>query len=79
MTEFTTRGVNSEYRGKGAGTKILQYLIQEYVEEKNQTLGLLVNAGNTVAKGLYLKMGFKRVGMKILRGKEMVHLQINSN
>lgn len=69
-------GVNPDYRGKGAGTKMLQYLIEDYVEKKNQTLGLLVGEDNTVARRLYSKMGFKPVGKKVLRGKEMMHLQI---
>ncbi|WP_417785849.1 GNAT family N-acetyltransferase [Tenacibaculum sp.] len=69
-------GVNPSYQGKGVGSKVLKFLIDEYVHKKNETLGLLVDKENPNAKKLYLKLGFKVVGNKILAGKEMEHLQI---
>ncbi|WP_440122140.1 GNAT family N-acetyltransferase [Tenacibaculum sp. Ill] len=69
-------GVNPNYQGKGIGSKILQFLINEYVHKKNETLGLLVDKENPNARKLYLKLGFKVVGEKVLAGKEMEHLQI---
>lgn len=69
-------GVNPDYQGKGIGSKMLQFLIDEYVHKKNETLGLLVDKDNPNAKKLYLKLGFKIVGKKTLAGKEMEHLQI---
>ncbi|MFT7898464.1 N-acetyltransferase [Tenacibaculum ascidiaceicola] len=69
-------GVNPSYQGKGVGSKVLKFLINEYVHKKNETLGLLVDKENPNAKKLYLKLGFKVVGNKILAGKEMEHLQI---
>jgi ribosomal protein S18 acetylase RimI-like enzyme len=69
-------GVNPSYQGKGVGSKILKFLIDEYVYKKNETLGLLVDKENPNAKKLYLKLGFKVIGNKILAGKEMEHLQI---
>ncbi|MDO6674885.1 GNAT family N-acetyltransferase [Tenacibaculum sp. 1_MG-2023] len=69
-------GVNPSFQGKGVGSKILQFLIDEYVHKKNETLGLLVDKDNPNAKKLYLKLGFKVVGKKTLVDKEMEHLQI---
>jgi ribosomal protein S18 acetylase RimI-like enzyme len=70
-------GVNPKYQGKGIGSKILQFLIDEYVTKNNQTLGLLVEEDNPNAKKLYLKLGFKSVGEKTLVGKKLEHLQIS--
>ncbi|MHC9090086.1 GNAT family N-acetyltransferase [Tenacibaculum sp. IMCC1] len=69
-------GVNPSYQGKGVGSKILTFLIDEYVHKKSETLGLLVDKDNPNAKKLYLKLGFKVVGRKTLANKEMEHLQI---
>jgi len=58
------------------GTKLLQFLIQEYVEKQGLTLGLLVDNDNPNAKRLYEKIGFRVVGEKTLVGHAMEHLQI---
>lgn len=71
-----TLGVNKKYQGKGIGSKILNFLIDEYVHQKQLTLGLLVDDYNPLAKKLYLKLGFQPVGKKKLLGKNMEHLQI---
>lgn len=68
-------GVDAEYQGKGLGSKMLEYLIQEFVHNRKQTLGLLVDKNNPQAKRLYLKMGFQITGEKTLAGKQMEHLQ----
>lgn len=47
--------VNSKYRGKGFGTKILEYVIKNY-----DIKDLIVTPSNKVAISLYEKMGFKR-------------------
>ncbi|MDA6072505.1 GNAT family N-acetyltransferase [Flavobacterium sp. AC] len=70
-------GINPNHQGKGIGSKILQFLIEEYVTKNKQTLGLLVEEGNPGAKKLYLKLGFKPVGVKTLVGKTLEHLQIS--
>ena len=70
-------GVNSKFQGKGIGSKILRFLIDEYVIKNNQTLGLLVEEDNPLAKNLYLKLGFQVVGEKTLVGKRLEHLQIS--
>ncbi len=69
-------GVNPNYQGKGIGSKMLQFLIDAYVHKHKQTLGLLVDEENPNAKRLYLKLGFKAVGKKVLVGKNMEHLQL---
>ncbi|MFD1605607.1 GNAT family N-acetyltransferase [Flavobacterium artemisiae] len=69
-------GVNPNYQGKGIGSKILKFLIEEYVHKNKQTLGLLVEEDNPLAKNLYLKIGFEIVGEKTLVGKKLEHLQI---
>lgn len=69
-------GVNPKCQGRGIGSKVLQFLIDLYVIEKQQALGLLVEEDNPNAKKLYLKLGFKPVGQKILVGKKLEHLQI---
>ncbi|MBS7254147.1 GNAT family N-acetyltransferase [Flavobacterium branchiicola] len=70
-------GVNPKHQGKGIGSKILRFLIDEFVHKNNQTLGLLVEEENPNAKKLYLKLGFKPVGEKTLVGKKLEHLQLN--
>ena len=55
-------GVNPKQQGKGLGAQLLQFLIDEYVANRNGTLGLLVDKDNPNAKKLYLKLGFKILG-----------------
>lgn len=71
-----TLGVNPNHHGRGIGSKILQFLIDEYVTKRGQTLGLLVDEENPTAKRLYIRLGFKPAGTKVLLGKPMEHLQI---
>lgn len=70
-------GVDPNQQGKGVGSKILQFLINEYVIHNRQTLGLLVDEGNPSARKLYLKLGFKPIAKKYFLGKGMEHLQIS--
>ena len=51
-------------------------MIDEYVHRQHKILGLLVDDDNPDAKKLYLKLGFKPAGPKILFGKQLAHLQI---
>jgi ribosomal protein S18 acetylase RimI-like enzyme len=71
-----TLAVSPDHQGKGIGTSLLQFVIDEHVLKKNYTLGLLVDESNPDAKRLYLKLGFKSVGRKMIFGKNMEHLQI---
>lgn len=68
--------VNPSQQGKGIGSKMLNFLIDEYVNKNNEVLGLLVDKNNPQAKKLYIKSGFEVVGDTIFAGKEMEHLQI---
>lgn len=68
-------GVDPKLQGKGIGSQLLQFLIDEYVHNNGQILGLLVDKENPGAKKLYLKLGFRVVGEKTLVGKQMEHLQ----
>lgn len=70
-------GVDPDQQGKGIGSKLLQFLIGEYVTRLQQTLGLLVDGENPNAKRLYLKLGFKVINQKNFAGKKMEHLQIS--
>ena len=69
-------GVDPDQQGNGMGTKLLQFIIDQYVNKRNQTLGLLVDEENQNAKRLYIKLGFKSAGKKVLLGKDLEHLQI---
>ena len=70
--------VSPHQQGKGLGSKLFQFLIDEYVYKRNGTLGLLVDKENPNAKKLYLKLGFEIVGEKKLAGKSMEHLQFKN-
>ena len=70
-------GVSQEHQGKGIGSRMLIHLIEEYAEKQGFTLGLLVEKENPAAKRLYERLGFKKVGEKMLVGKEMEHMQFN--
>lgn len=72
-------GVNTVWQGKGVGSKLFDFLIDEYVHKRKKTLGLLVDNNNPKAKKLYLKLGFEITGEKILTGKKMIHLQFKNN
>jgi len=74
-----TLGVHPDQQGKGIGTQLLEFLIDEYVRKRGKTVGLLVDEENPNAKRLYLKLGFKCVGKKVLVGKRLEHLQIKGS
>lgn len=68
--------VNVNAQGKGIGSEILNFLINEYVITQKKTLGLLVDNDNPRARNLYLKLGFQFIKHKSLAGKTLAHLQI---
>ena len=72
-------GVSKSFQGRGIGSEILKFLINEYVIRQKHTLGLLVDEENVHAKKLYLKLGFYSVNHILLTGKKMEHLQISNN
>jgi ribosomal protein S18 acetylase RimI-like enzyme len=69
--------VNPAFQGQGVGSKMLLFLIDEYVQRQQNTLGLLVDADNPSAKKLYLRLGFQSVDYRTLAGKPMEHLQFS--
>lgn len=71
-----TLGVHPNQQGKGIGAKLLRHVINYYVYENKQAVGLLVDEDNLNAQRLYLKLGFEPVGELVLEGKHMIHLQI---
>lgn len=68
-------GVNPNMQGKGIGSEIFRFLIDEYVIKQGKTLGLLVDNDNPKAEKLYLKLGFQTIKEKTLVGKTLKHLQ----
>jgi ribosomal protein S18 acetylase RimI-like enzyme len=68
--------VDSNYRGQGFGSKLLEFLIEEFVGKKSQVFGLLVEKENFNAKKLYKKTGFKFVNDQLLMGKVLEHWQV---
>lgn len=68
-------GVNPDKQGRGIGSIMLKFLIDEYVHKQKETLGLLVDKENPNAQRLYLKLGFEIVGDKFFAGKKLNHLQ----
>lgn len=71
-------GVAPSQQGKGIGSKMLSFLIEEIVHKQGQTLGLLVDKTNPAAKKLYAKLGFEYVEDKELLGFAMEHLQVKA-
>ncbi len=69
-------GVATNQQGKGVGSKLLSFLIDEIVLKNGATLGLLVDKTNPQAKKLYLKLGFQFVADKELLGFSLEHLQL---
>lgn len=69
-------GVNPKCQGTGVGTKMLEFVVDEYVKKRKEILGLLVDEDNAAAKALYAKVGFKPVGEISLRGIKMKRLQV---
>jgi ribosomal protein S18 acetylase RimI-like enzyme len=69
--------VDRHYRGQGFGLKLLEFLIEEFVEKKNQVFGLLVEKENFNAKKLYQKMGLEYVNEQTLMGKKLEHWQVS--
>ena len=71
-------GINTNFQGRGIGSKLFNFLIEEFVEKQQKNLGLLVDIDNPKAEKLYKKLGFKKVGEKQLSGKNFNHLQIKA-
>jgi len=71
-------GVSPAHQGKGIGSQLLQFVINEKVKTGGGTIGLLVDKTNPGAKRLYLNLGFVPVGEKTLLGISLEHLQLET-
>ncbi|ERJ59513.1 GNAT family N-acetyltransferase [Sphingobacterium paucimobilis] len=70
-----TIAVSSLAQGKGIGKLLINYVIDEFVNKKQEVLGLLVDFDNPNAKRLYEKMGFVVQREISIFGKRMEHMQ----
>jgi ribosomal protein S18 acetylase RimI-like enzyme len=52
--------VEKEYRKQGIGTNMIQYVINFAKRQGVDSVELLVNEDNEIAKKLYSKLGFKK-------------------
>ena len=68
--------VKPSHRGRGFGTELFSFLVSEFVINRKQTLGLLVDKDNHNAQKLYKKMGFTYVNDHKLMDKNLEHWQV---
>lgn len=59
--------VKEEFRGKGYGTKLINKAIKLAQKQKIDSIELIVNKDNRVAKKLYEKAGFKKTNKDYYR------------
>ncbi len=71
-----TLGVNPNFQGKGIGSSLINYIIENISSEKNKAVGLLVDLDNPNAKRLYERLGFQKIKDKPLVGKVLEHMQV---
>ncbi|ADX66898.1 MULTISPECIES: GNAT family N-acetyltransferase [Weeksella] len=71
-----TLGVNPDFQGKGIGSTLIKYVIENISSENNKAVGLLVDIDNPHAKRLYERLGFQKLGDKLLVGKVLEHMQV---
>ena len=58
-------GVHPDYRGRGIGRAVVTAGIAYLVERGASVVELEVDAENTPARELYLKLGFRKVGRSV--------------
>ena len=63
-TDMMNIAVHPDYRKQGIATELIEALIQVLKERGSHSLMLEVRESNDPAKELYLKMGFKLVGIR---------------
>lgn len=61
---ITNIAIHPKYRGAGAGSFILESLIEICSKDDINTLTLEVRKSNTIAQNLYNKFGFKEEGIR---------------
>ncbi len=61
---ITNIAVDEEYRGLGAGDRLLEGLVNLCIDRNVRAMTLEVRRSNEVAKSLYKKYGFKEYGIR---------------
>lgn len=59
--------VNKNYRRKGVGTTLMNEAIKIAKNRRVDSIELVVNSDNTVAKRLYQKVGFEKTNKEYYR------------
>lgn len=72
-------GIHPNYQGRGIGSQLFNFLMEEYVGQRKENLGLLVDIDNPKAKKLYQRLGFKTIGKKKLAGMSFDHMQMKAS
>ncbi|MCS7202749.1 MAG: ribosomal protein S18-alanine N-acetyltransferase [Dictyoglomus sp.] len=62
--QITTIAVHPDFRGKGIGEALLDYVIDLCRKNSIEAIVLEVRVSNTIAQNLYLKKGFKKIGIR---------------
>ncbi|MCX7845216.1 MAG: ribosomal protein S18-alanine N-acetyltransferase [Dictyoglomaceae bacterium] len=62
--QITTIAVHPDFRGKGIGEALLDYVIELCRKNSIEEIVLEVRISNTIAQNLYFKKGFKKVGIR---------------
>ena len=56
--------VDSNYRNKGIGSKLMSYLISEAISNRVVNITLEVRVSNEIARFMYKKFGFNEVALR---------------
>ncbi len=62
--QITAIAVHPDFRRKGIGEAMLDYIIELCKKNSIEEIVLEVRVSNTIAQNLYLKKGFKKVGIR---------------
>lgn len=62
--QITTIAVHPDFRRKGLGEAMLDYIIELCRKNSIEEIVLEVRVSNTIAQTLYIKKGFKKVGIR---------------
>ena len=69
-------GVDPSMRSHGIGSRLFKAAIDRAAKEGFTRAGLIVDVDKPKAEALYIRLGFKTVGMKDFFGHPMKHMQI---
>ncbi len=62
--QITAIAVHPDFRKKGVGEAMLDYIIELCRKNSIEEIVLEVRVSNTIAQNLYIKKGFKKVGIR---------------